>query len=32
LHGIPGDPFGATACLVLAALLFAQFVLPAEPC
>jgi solute:Na+ symporter, SSS family len=24
LHGIPGDPFGATACLVLAALLFSR--------
>ena len=24
LHGVPGDPFGATACLVLAALLFAR--------
>lgn len=24
LHGIPGDPFGATLCLVLAALLFAK--------
>ena len=24
LHGIPGDPFGATVCLVLAALLFAR--------
>jgi len=24
LHGIPGDPFGASVCLVLAALLFAR--------
>ncbi len=24
LHGIPGDPFGATVCLVLAALLFSR--------
>ncbi len=24
LHGIPGDPFGAAACLVIAALLFAR--------
>ena len=24
LHGVPGDPFGATVCLVLAALLFAR--------
>jgi solute:Na+ symporter, SSS family len=24
LHGIPGDPFGATFCLVIAALLFAK--------
>ena len=24
LHGIPGDPFGASACLVIAALLFAK--------
>jgi Na+/proline symporter len=24
LHGVPGDPFGASVCLVLAALLFAR--------
>ncbi len=24
LHGVPGDPFGATVCLVLAALLFSR--------